>query len=791
MDFAYGLEVSQDRPPVLGMVGVTTRSKSKLETSTNQQSIPVYPSTSTVKDAPQKFVPHFDITRLKEEQGKDQKIRDKIEEVCANPTKHPYVFQDGILYKLATRNRGATKSKLIYLPSSMIAPALREYHDHPTAGHFSSKRTYYKMKFQYWWPDMYHSTEDYIKACLSCQQHNHNRKKRPGHLKPLPPPHGPFQVIGIDFCGPFSRTPNENRYVLCITDHFTRWVTAVALPDCKAETIYNEYICKYGVPTTILSDQGNHFKNQLMDATAILLGHHHIYSTTYHPQTNGMIERFNATFVPQLAKLQDTESNNWDSFLPSVVFAYNTGQHNTTGYSPFQLQYGQKSKLPPDEPPKQVIFAKPNDYYQQLKKNLKIYHEYARRNMVRQQERSKQRYDAKRPDPHYSVGQLVLTRYYGSKFKLDQKYSKVPYRVIDCQYPVYWVKDIETQAESRMLRRIRSYYTKKLTENEELRSKLPPFTIDQQYNVYYITKLTSRTTMDYLINIISSTTTIIVDTETDDQSHEPALIQITPVVQPLANTAIDVQKEYRRYYNEKHPHEQCCPSRYQDTDDAATFTLNAPDDDIDLDPHADHVACTCPFRPYKDPKNKLTRSDWGGGIDRELGTWEFSDRRIRDDQRQIRRDLQQYAINDVLAVLAIIRERDRYKQLNNRRKVSTINLAPRPPEQLMDYENPPEAQLQPQQRISALVCESISITGMEMSRMVHVDEPLVSVLQSHCLKHNRLCIGLKNEESREEFNRRIPPFLFTAEHYRQLNGPPQTPPHPQELPKPLELPDQQ
>ncbi|CAF0911625.1 unnamed protein product [Didymodactylos carnosus] len=337
MDFAYGLEVSQDRPPVLGMVGVTTRSKSKLETSTNQQSIPVHPS--TVKDAPQKFVPHFDITRLKEEQAKDQGIRNKIEEVRVNPTKHPYVFQDGILYKVATRNRGATKFKLIYLPSSMILPALRAYHDHPIAGHFSSKRTYYKMKFQYWWPDMYHSTEDYIKACLPCQQHNHNRQKRPGHLKPIPPPHGPFQVI---------------------------------------------------------------------------------------------------------------ESNNWDSFLPSVVFAYNTGQHGTTGYSPFQLQYGQKPKLPPDEPPKQVIFAKPNDYYQQFKKNLKIYHEYARRNMIRQQERSKQRYDAKRQDPHYSVGQLVLTRYCGPKSKLDEKYSKIPCRIFDCGHPVYWVKDIETQAESRV-----------------------------------------------------------------------------------------------------------------------------------------------------------------------------------------------------------------------------------------------------------------------------------------------------------------------------------------------------
>ncbi|CAF1365157.1 unnamed protein product [Didymodactylos carnosus] len=243
MHFGYSLEVSQDRPPVFGMVGVTTRSKSKLDASTNQQSIPVHPSASTVKNAPQKFVSHFDITRLNEEQANDQKFENKIEEVRANPTKHPYVFQDGILYKLATKKRGATKSKLIYLPSSMILPAFRAYHDQST-------------------------------------------------VEP---------ADGSD---------------------------------------------------------------------GYLLGHHHIYSTTYHPHTNDMIERFNETFIPQLAKLQDTEFNNWNSFLPSMVFAYNTGQHGTTGYSSFQLQHEQKPKLPPDEPPKQVIFTKPNDYYQQLKKNL-------------------------------------------------------------------------------------------------------------------------------------------------------------------------------------------------------------------------------------------------------------------------------------------------------------------------------------------------------------------------------------------------------------------------------------
>ncbi|CAF1460827.1 unnamed protein product [Rotaria sordida] len=98
-----------------------------------------------------------------------------------------------------------------------------------------------------------------------------------------------------------------------------------------------------------------------------------------------MIERFNATFIPQTFKLQDLENNNWNEFLSPVVFVYNIGIHATTNYSPFQLQFDREPHLPTDEPSSSFTFNKPNDYYVQLKKNLLIIQQHARDNIIRRQ----------------------------------------------------------------------------------------------------------------------------------------------------------------------------------------------------------------------------------------------------------------------------------------------------------------------------------------------------------------------------------------------------------------------
>ncbi|CAF1412956.1 unnamed protein product [Adineta steineri] len=461
--------VPDETPPLAGAITRSETKKLRLEQDKNTTTITpsqknVTPS-STVEEEEddqgkdsasqdiQKY--RFDMEQLKIEQEKDPVIQQKIIEVKKNPVKCSYELKDGLLYKLLMmRVNCNTKKKIIYLPSSMINNLLQVYHSDPLSGHFGVQRTYLKIKNIFWWPDMKQSITRYIQSCLPCQQYNITRTKKPGRLQPIPPPEGPFQLIGMDYCGPLKQTPSGNQYVLCITDYFTRWIVAVAVPDCSAQTtaeaFFKEYICKYGVPAVVLSDQGTHFHNQLMEAMSKLVGYDHTYSTTYHPQSNGMIERFNATFIPQIAKLQDRENNNWDEFLAPVVFAYNTGCHSTTQYSPFQLLFGREARLPTEAPLSTFTFRKPNDYYEQLKKSMKLIHQNAHRNITNKQHQYKTRYDKQRADPHYSINDRVLIRKHGLKNKLEPKYSITPQIIIQEKHPVYVVKDETTQCETQV-----------------------------------------------------------------------------------------------------------------------------------------------------------------------------------------------------------------------------------------------------------------------------------------------------------------------------------------------------
>jgi hypothetical protein len=398
----------------------------------------------------------FDIDRLKDEQRNDPAIQQIVNQLRLSSHPLSFVLHDDVLYKLIyTSPSSRTKFKVPYVPSSMVNDLLQAVHNDPmSGGHFSFARTYDKLRNHYWWPGMRNSIRHHIKSCKECLSFNISRQKKVGKLHSVPPPDGPFQIIGMDFCGPLKTTPRGNKYVLVVTDYFTRYVTAIPLPSCTAEktaeTLYNDLFCKFGVPETIVSDQGTHFHNQLMTHMQHLLGYNHIYSTPYHPQSNGIVERFNSTFLSQLSKLQDNEHNNWDEYLQPVVFSYNSGTHKTTRYSPYQLVFGRSPRLVIHAKPSSFSFSRPNSYFNQLRKSLKYLHHSARNNIIRQQEMNKQHYDRNRLDPHYTVGDTVLTKLHGMKGKLDPLFAINPKIIISVQHPTYIVRDPITNIESRV-----------------------------------------------------------------------------------------------------------------------------------------------------------------------------------------------------------------------------------------------------------------------------------------------------------------------------------------------------
>src|ERR687898_2545068 len=93
--------------------------------------------------------------------------------------------------------------------------------------------------------------------------------------------------------------------------------------------LYEDIICRHGCPTKILSDRGSHFNNQLVTQLMDQFHIRHNLSTPYHPRTNGLVERFNRTLCESLAKYAATYEEDWDIYLPSVLFAYRTMVHST------------------------------------------------------------------------------------------------------------------------------------------------------------------------------------------------------------------------------------------------------------------------------------------------------------------------------------------------------------------------------------------------------------------------------------------------------------------------------
>ena len=212
-------------------------------------------------------------------------------------------------------------------------------HKHLTAGHLGTDAMYYKIAERYYWNQMYRDIKEYVKTCKKCQKRQKGKRSEPLH--PIQVGRA-FERIGIDLVGPLPITKQNNRYIIVATDYLTRWPEARAVPDAGANTlaqfIFEEIICRHGTPKIILSDQGRNFISETIRVLCEKFLIRHKFSSPYHPQTNGMVERLNRTLCESLAKVKGDDD--WDLHISAVLLAYRTKKHAMTGYTLFQLVYG-------------------------------------------------------------------------------------------------------------------------------------------------------------------------------------------------------------------------------------------------------------------------------------------------------------------------------------------------------------------------------------------------------------------------------------------------------------------
>ena len=175
-------------------------------------------------------------------------------------------MSNGLLYKESLQKNGESKYFQLLVPRSLKKEVLREVHNGVMGGHFGCRKTYEKVKIKYYWYEMKNDVNSWVLSCDQCASDKtpHKRPKAPlGSLGVG----ATLATLSTDVLGPLPVTPRNNRYILVVTDHFTKWVEIFAVPDQTAVTtanvILNEVIARYGSPQSIHSDLGSNYESQI------------------------------------------------------------------------------------------------------------------------------------------------------------------------------------------------------------------------------------------------------------------------------------------------------------------------------------------------------------------------------------------------------------------------------------------------------------------------------------------------------------------------------------------------
>lgn len=233
------------------------------------------------------------------------------------------------------------------IPINLRARMLQE--GHRAAAHGGAEKTLQALAARCYWKEMEADTRAFVRACGQCASRNGHRPLiRQGELD------GDAayvnHIVALDLVGPVLHA-GQKRHILVVVDLFSRYAFAAVLEDKAAGTVaraFSRYIATFGVPALVTSDQGTEFMGEFKDLLKGLRVEQR-RSASYHPQGNGIVERFNRTLGNGLAKVAQEASSgdNWPELLHEVVGAYNDAPHpRLAGLAPNELMFGRRMLAP-------------------------------------------------------------------------------------------------------------------------------------------------------------------------------------------------------------------------------------------------------------------------------------------------------------------------------------------------------------------------------------------------------------------------------------------------------------
>ena len=353
------------------------------------------------------------------------------------------------LYKLdeSTQDTARKPRNRQVIPRTQLNSTLKQLHDSPLSGHLGFDNTYFKISQHYYWPGMKADISQYVQTCKICQQRRHRKGEAP--LQPIPKHPEPFYQVGIDVVGPLPKTLTGKRYIVVAVDHFTKWVEARALEDADAQSItqfiYEEIICRHGVPTLLTSDQGTEFINELVTTLTQVYRIRHIRTTPYHPQGNSQVKQTNQTLKSILAKITPPKPGDWSHYIPSALSVIRNTRQASTKFSPSELLYGFQMRHHFEEPDPDHEPLDPVDHAQAEFDRIRQMREQAHKFIERAQARQKASHDAEKEalEP-LKIGDLVMvwrdTVESNLSAKLERKWEG-PYLVARTKATTHWLKN--------------------------------------------------------------------------------------------------------------------------------------------------------------------------------------------------------------------------------------------------------------------------------------------------------------------------------------------------------------